>query len=782
MDLKLQRADILQVDSISYANTVKLLPLGKKNKQKLVVGDDSGAIHCYEFTKGEAQSVFTNQVFDGPVSSVSIGGVAPKRDKIFASCDKKIVGINKKGKAFFDLTSTLTEPINSIATDDSKIWTSYEYVHKVYDNGEDAKYFMSPDRINDIVVEYITRDFEYDVVLACQDRCIRILSGTDSTLDIPVSSPVCSVTTLTTRRRNGVDGYDVEAGAAQRSSDLRDNETGIIYGMETGEIGYVQVTRGGKLGKSWCIEDHYEMMESSKVNSIILSDLTKNLIAELVVGRDDGRVEVYCQVATMGMSSPPTKIFSASLGESIRSVQCGMINSSDYSEVIVAVYSGKIVSFTSEAVSKHTQDDSYGRSQMTISSEHRIKSLKTELKQLKNKIDKEKEKLKSMSSGRGDGETLLTKVSNLGAQDFPLRSNFFLDSANAVYRLSIEIQSPLDMVILQSPAMLELKASNPRSIIPSIVPPEYNDANKFFDNVSEVNFCRAKFVAIYSCRNDERKVEISFRPYEGCILGDLSVYVSASCNPKAVKLVKLQLKPLSLHTRVHEPVSEQAPSQCSSISFSGSASIQQSLEWVSQLFPEVPQTLEDNVKEESFRFINCFTKAITTCTISNDQIIVASESFSTLSIVKDTISGNAIQRRLRLQEQLTIKEETASLFLMKLWPQLTHQLSLKKNMELIDSLEEIRIQEGDLSGAWLSPEYQQIQANQESIRADFADRSKAIDYICKIIMDTYVDWLKLEGKKASRDTNEVKRMMSMNDKKGLLSLFRKDSGLHDERS
>ena len=103
-------------------------------------------------------------------------------------------------------------------------------------------------------------------------------------------------------------------------------------------------------------------------------------------------------------------------------------------------------------------------------------------------------------------------------------------------------------------------------------------------------------------------------------------------------------------------------------------------------------------------------------------------------------------------------------------------------MELIDSLEEIRIQEGDLSGAWLSPEYQQIQANQESIRADFADRSKAIDYICKIIMDTYVDWLKLEGKKASRDTNEVKRMMSMNDKKGLLSLFRKDSGLHDERS
>ena len=268
----------MQIDAISSSNTLKLLPLGKKNKQKLNVGDDSGTVHCYEFTKGEAQVVFMNKVFDGPVSSISVGGIAPKKDKIFASCDKKIIGINKKGKEIFDLTSTLTEPILSIATDDSKIWSSCEYVHKAYENGEDMNYFMSPDRINDTVVEYITRDFEYDVVLACQDRCIRILSGAgpQPTMEIPVSSPVCSVTTLTTRRRNGVDGYDIEIGSTKKSSELRDNETGIIYGMETGEIGYVQVIRGGNLGKSWCIEDDYEIMERSKVNAIIVADLTKN--------------------------------------------------------------------------------------------------------------------------------------------------------------------------------------------------------------------------------------------------------------------------------------------------------------------------------------------------------------------------------------------------------------------------------------------------------------------------------------------------------------------------
>ena len=82
MEISLERGDLLQLDSISHTGTVKLLPLGKKNKQKLIVGDDSGHLGCYEFKKGEPQTVFLARPFEGPITCVALGGNPQKRDKV----------------------------------------------------------------------------------------------------------------------------------------------------------------------------------------------------------------------------------------------------------------------------------------------------------------------------------------------------------------------------------------------------------------------------------------------------------------------------------------------------------------------------------------------------------------------------------------------------------------------------------------------------------------------------------------------------------------------------
>ena len=375
MELKLQRADLLQVDAISSTSTLRLLPPGKKQKQKLLVGDDSGTIYCYEFKKGEPLVVFTYKVFDGPVSSLTIGGISSKRDKIFASSHQKIVGINKKGKEFFNFTSTLTESIHSIVVQDTKIWSSSEYVHNLYNDGEDVNYFMSCDKINDTVIENITRDYECDAVLACQDRCIRVISGSQCSIEIPVSSPVSSITTVTAIRSNGINGYEGDGTLDIGASAIGYDATGILYGTEMGEIGHVQVNREGSLSKSWCIEDNARSLESSKVNAIILADLTKNGVVELIIGRDDGRVEVFGSKGSSDITSPPVKIFSKSLGESVRSLQCGSINSSEHNEIIAAGYSGKIVSFTTELITQRAPDDGYGRSQHTVNDENTIKQM-----------------------------------------------------------------------------------------------------------------------------------------------------------------------------------------------------------------------------------------------------------------------------------------------------------------------------------------------------------------------------------------------------------------------
>ena len=52
------------------------------SQQKLVIADDSGQISCYEFKKGEPQVVFQSKIFEGPITSVALGGNPQKRDKV----------------------------------------------------------------------------------------------------------------------------------------------------------------------------------------------------------------------------------------------------------------------------------------------------------------------------------------------------------------------------------------------------------------------------------------------------------------------------------------------------------------------------------------------------------------------------------------------------------------------------------------------------------------------------------------------------------------------------
>ncbi len=82
MQVALERGDLLQLAPISNSGTIKLLPQGKKKTQKLVTGDDSGQVGCYEFKKGEPQTVFVAKPFEGPISCVAIGGNVLKKDKV----------------------------------------------------------------------------------------------------------------------------------------------------------------------------------------------------------------------------------------------------------------------------------------------------------------------------------------------------------------------------------------------------------------------------------------------------------------------------------------------------------------------------------------------------------------------------------------------------------------------------------------------------------------------------------------------------------------------------
>ena len=161
----------------------------------------------------------------------------------------------------------------------------------MYDNGNDAAFFMSADVINTIAVDKITRETEFEAILGCQDNRIRVVQGSSLGFEIRTVAPVTCVGTIqgdeSRRRKGGV---------------------GVIYGMENGGLTLVEA---GSVGTNlqWALDDG---VRKSKINCIRVFDVTRDGQFEIIVGRDDGRVEIYA--ADKLAKGVPHKIFSRDIG------------------------------------------------------------------------------------------------------------------------------------------------------------------------------------------------------------------------------------------------------------------------------------------------------------------------------------------------------------------------------------------------------------------------------------------------------------------------------------
>lgn len=102
--------------------------------------------------------------------------------------------------------------------------------------------------------------------------------------------------------------------------------------------------------------------------------MTGDGIPNLIVGRQDGSVEVYA-VNLMDELDPPSLIFSHVLsckykykyiyciayfqncGESVTAVQGGVIGNQGYDEILVSTYTGRIFGLTTEVIDKTVGGD-----------------------------------------------------------------------------------------------------------------------------------------------------------------------------------------------------------------------------------------------------------------------------------------------------------------------------------------------------------------------------------------------------------------------------------------
>ncbi|CAM9658675.1 unnamed protein product, partial [Pylaiella littoralis] len=743
-----------QVSTASHKGTLGLLPAGKKGKQKFVVGDDSGTIHCFEMKRGEAQTAFSFRFADDAGSSGSVGagtmltavvmggttGGSGGGDRIFATQGSTVVGLSRKGKEFFRMASPLSETIHHMAVQGARIWTGCEYICSAYDDGQDAAFYICPDIIMSLAAASLSGTDSVDAVLGCQDHCIRVIKASDSEVAFQVSTDA-PVGALCAFSKSGT-GTDQDTG-------------GVVYGTENGTIGHVSASGSSQLRKTWELPGRGGVGRG--VTALRRYDLTQDGVVELIAGRDDGTVTVYRFAGGSTVGVCPQEAFTIDLRESIRSLECGRVSSDEHPEVVACTYRGRVCSLTTQALDQGEEGDAHGRTIGAINTENRVKQLRREVADLEKRVVHEKRHLASAGSRGGVvSSATYTPVT----QHFQAITSCTLDPEQGAYVIRVETPVPLDLVLLHSAVHMDfLESDDDTTSCVTLLSPENGGG----------------VCAAYRFEGGATRLRVTVRTTEGDY-GDVRLTVVAKIPPKKsaqlrYPVIHFSMKPLSLHHRIHEMSPDLQARPMNSLVLRGSFAMQVVHDWLAMCLPDMPPRISEEAEEATLNFRNVFTGGILTASYRRGAAVLVSDSASTLAIVKELTSKEATARRVHITESFQGEPNSIPVFLQMLDPKLTKQFVLARQVELIDALKEVSMQEPETP--WMFDEYRYILDNAERIKKEFKGRPRALEYMSGIITDLYVDWHKFKGDDARHRIPELENLLTQYSYIKLVAFFLK---------
>uniref|UniRef100_A0A668AFL5 Bardet-Biedl syndrome 7 protein homolog n=1 Tax=Myripristis murdjan TaxID=586833 RepID=A0A668AFL5_9TELE len=713
MEIHLNRVDYMQV-GVTSQKTMRLLPaMGKKATQKVAIADHDGVLTCFGMKKGEAVPVF--KTLPGPkISRLDLGGaVGTPQEKIFVCSGSEVRGFTKKGKQFLTFEANLTESINAMHVSGADLFVCASYIYNHYCDCKDQDYYLSGDKINDITCLSTEKLPHLVPVLACQDRVLRVLQGSELLYDIEVPGPP-SVLEL----------YNKDGGESGED---------VLYGTADGKIGLIQIGESSAVPK-WEIDND---KKKGGILCIDTYDILGDGVSDILVGRDDGTVEVF----GLDSSGEPTSRFEHVLSESVTSVQGGCVGKEGYDEGIPAsLSSGWVTGLTTEALKAEAGPGDEVK--MSKETQSKVAALRAELEQLQVKVLQGREKYQQSSQSS-------TAVSAVPV--FSINDKFTLCQDDASYSLTLEVQTAIDNLLLQSDVPIDLLDVDKNSAVVS-----FSEC----DSEPNGNF----LLATYRCQANTTRLELKVRSIEGQY-GTLQAYITPRLQPKTCQVRQYQIKPLSLHQRTHS-IDQDRP--MNRLSLVGQFSFAEIHSWVVFCLPEVPEKTPagDSI---TFHFHNTFLGTQLEASYCKGEGHFRSDNISTISILSDVLSKEATKRKINLNISYDINDESVSHTLKMIHPKLEYQLLLAKKVQLIDALKELQVHEGNAD--FLIPEYRNILDESAHLLEEYKKQPAHLERLYGMITDLFIDKFKFKGQNVKTKVSSLLEILDNYDLTSLLNFF-----------
>ncbi|XP_037116427.1 Bardet-Biedl syndrome 7 protein [Syngnathus acus] len=710
MEINLNRVDYIQV-GVTAQKTMRLLPaLGKKATQKVAVADQDGVLTCFGMKKCDAVPVF--KTLPGQkICRMDLGGaVGTPQEKIFVCSGSQVRGFTKKGKQFLTFDANLTESINAMQVSGADLFLCASYIYNHYCDCKDQDYFLSGDKINDIIClssENLARTIP---VLACQDRVLRVLQGSELAYEVEVPG-----------QPSVLECYNKDGGDA------------ILYGTTDGKIGSVHIGEGSATTK-WEIDN-----DKKKGGILCLDtyDITGDGVRDLLVGRDDGMVAVYGFDST----NEPTQRFEHALSESVTSIQGGCVGKESYDEILTATYTGWVTGLTTEPQKVELGAGDEVRISKEVQA--KVEALRAELEQLQVKVQVGREQYQ---------QTSLSKTAVSVVPTFSINDKFTLCQDDASYSLTLEVQTAIDNLLLQSDVPIDLLDVDNNSAVVSFSECDSEHPNGNF------------LLATYRCQANTTRLELKVRSIEGQY-GTLQAYVTHRLQPKTCQVRQYRIKPLSLHQRTHS-IDQDRP--MNRLSLVGQFSFAEIHSWVVFCLPEVPEKTPAG-ESITFYFLNTFLGTQLHATYSKGEGHFKSDNISTISILSDVLSKEATKRKINLNISYDINADSVSHTLKMIHPKLEYQLVLARKVQLIDALKELQLHEGNAD--FLISEYRSILDQSDILLEEYKRQPAHLERLYGMITDLFIDKFKFKGQNVKAKVSSLLEILDSYDLNSLLDFF-----------
>ncbi|KAI3389958.1 hypothetical protein SNEBB_008011 [Seison nebaliae] len=716
MENELSRIDCFQSNGINK-NCMKIFK-GKKD-EKICYADKDGLISFYQLNTGTLQKSWEVNIGESVecIRLIRKNGES-LMDRFFVLTQKNICGFSKKGKTFFQLSlpSTIQEVKDFIIVD-AFIHVLSQTTYYLYEGAESINKLSISSGANALI------DLSPSHILVVTDSRSIVLIENGELLD----------------------EIDFQSGTIVKlvkCKSFRNNPNDLIFVTNEGIFGFCTFHLNEKICQiHWTIENDRNNFNSS-ITSLVVFDITGDGIDDIIVGRSNGNVHVFC-FPSDDTTSQPLQQYNYIGNESVGSLDCGRIRNNNLDEIIVTTQQGWTFSLT---IRDESVTNSFGSNLERINQLQRdVENLEVELKHKKSIYYSQCKKENAMAA----------------LPSFRITSTMELKESTASYVLEIECEHTIDLILLQSDVPIDVLNRDTNAAVIS-----FSDLSDSEEN---------HLLATYRCQMNTNRIEITIRTVEGQI-GDLTCYVTPKIVPKVCRTVAWKILPLSLHApRSNVDRSSLELKELHSLTFEGQFSIQQPHSWLLLILPKLTTNTPQN-STQLVHYINTFLQTHLYIQFNENKLEFFSDNISTITILKDAVSRQATLASVKLKINFHISQIALEKTLEKVHPLLQHQKDLLRKKQMIEPIREIiqheRIERPEVKAEeCLSKQFLHLYQHSDEVEEE-AERSPShLQRLFGMITDLYIDQHKMHGTNVKSRINELNSILENYSFDQLLSFF-----------